>query len=169
MSERQKDMEFLRQCLLHDDTTECLKLQELITQAQRNERCLRRAVWLMVLLAAVAIAGLSYTTIFLPTFPQNASQYLTPFSVKVYCAVGIASLICLFSFLGLGMIHRRQLDQRREECRQLAARLLESRLGRSPGAFSSTSSPSRKTEDQSVASKNADRTGLSPGLIERSL
>jgi hypothetical protein len=140
MSERQKDTEFLRQCLLHDETAECLELQETITQAQRNERCLRRAVWLMVLLTGLAIAGLSYTTIFLPNFPQNTSQFLTPFSVKVFCAVGIASLICLLSFLGLGMIHRRQLDQRREECRRLATRLLESRLGKSSTTPSSLAS-----------------------------
>jgi hypothetical protein len=32
--------------------------------------------------------------------------------------------------MGLGMVYRKKLDQRREECRQLVGRLLESRLGK---------------------------------------
>ena len=49
MSEHQKQTAFLRQCLLYDDTGEGHKLEESITQLQRNERCVRRAVGVMAL------------------------------------------------------------------------------------------------------------------------
>ena len=59
-------------------------------------------------------------------FPYNAPQYI----VNFVCALGLGSLISLVAFVGLGMVYRWKLDQRREECRQLVARLLESRLGK---------------------------------------
>jgi hypothetical protein len=45
------------------------------------------------------------------------------------CALGVAWLISLVAFLILGMVCRKVLDRRREECRRIVARLLESRLG----------------------------------------
>ena len=129
MSEHQKQTAFLRQCLLYDDTAERHKLEEKITQIQRDERCVRRAVWLMALLAAVAMAGLGYAAVFMADYPLNVSQLTTRFVIKALCVLGASSLFCLFGFLILGMIFRKELDQRREDCRRLALRVLESRLG----------------------------------------
>jgi hypothetical protein len=130
MSEHQKQTAFLQQCLLYDDTVERQRLEENIVQLQRNERCLRRAVWVMAWLIALAMASLCYSAIFLTDHPQNMSQFFTQFISKVFCALGLGSLICLVSFVGLGVIFRKELDQRREECRRRAAKLLESRLGK---------------------------------------
>jgi formate hydrogenlyase subunit 3/multisubunit Na+/H+ antiporter MnhD subunit len=130
MSEHQKETAFLRQCLLYDDTDERHKLEERITQAQRDERCVRHALWLMVLLAALAIAGLNYTAVFLEEFPQRMSIFATQFIVQFFCVLSLGSLICILAFVGLGMVYRKTLDQRREECRRLATKLLESRLGK---------------------------------------
>ena len=132
MSEHEKQTEFLRQCLLYDDTVERHKLEENITQLQRSEICVRRAVWVMALLVALAMAGLCYSTIFLTDRPLNMSQVVTQSISKVFCALGLGSLICLVSFVGLGFAYRKELDQRREECRRLATNLLESHLGRPP-------------------------------------
>lgn len=137
MSEHQKQTAFLRQCLLYDDTGERHELEENITQLQRNERCVRRAVWVMSLLVALAMAGLCYAAIFLMDRPQDMSQFVTQFVSKVFCALGLGSLICLASFVGLGVAYRMKLDQRREDCRRLAAKLLESRLGK-PRALEGT-------------------------------
>jgi hypothetical protein len=49
-------------------------------------------------------------------------------------ALGVGSLISLVAFVILGMVYRCRLDQRREECRQLVATFLESRLGNPLGA-----------------------------------
>src|SRR6185503_3266571 len=113
-----------------DDTAERHQLEESITQLQRNQRCVRRAVCLMALLVAFAMAGLCYSAVFQADFPQNMTQFVAPFTSKVFCALGLGSLICLVSFGGLGVAYRKELDQRREECRRLATKLLESRLGK---------------------------------------
>ena len=137
MSEHQKQTAFLRQCLLYDDTAERHELEESITQLQRNERCVRRAVWLMALLVALAMAGLCYSAVVPADDPKSISQLVTQFAGKIFCALGLGSLICLVAFTGIGVVHRSKLDQRREECRRLAAKLLESRLGK-PRAFEGT-------------------------------
>ncbi len=130
MTEHEKQTAFLRQCLLYDDTGQRDVLEETITQLQRNERCVRRASWLMVLLTALAIAGLCYSTVFLVDSPRNMPGFMTQFITKVFYALALGSLVCMVAFTGLGVVYRKELDQRREECRRLAAKLLESRLGK---------------------------------------
>jgi hypothetical protein len=126
MSEHQKHTEFLRHCLRYGDSAEHQALEEEITQIQRDERCVQRAVWLMAVLTALAVAGLGYPVILVENFSYNMPQ----FTLNLVCALGVASLICLLVFAGLGMVYRKKLDQRREECRQLVTKLLASRLGK---------------------------------------
>jgi len=97
-------------------------------QLQRDERCVRRAVWLMGLFTALAIAGLGYSALFLADFPQNKSHL----ALKLFGALGLASLISLLAFVAFWAAHRKEMGQRREECRRLAAKFLESRLGKPP-------------------------------------
>lgn len=130
MSAHEKDLVFLRQCILYDDSAERHKLEESITQLQRNERCVRRAVGLMAVLIALALAGVCYAAIFLAPSPQSITQFIAPFVVRIFCALGGGSLICVLAFGCLGLVYRKELDQRREECRRLATKLLESRLGK---------------------------------------
>jgi len=130
MTDRQRQTEFLRQCLHYDDSSECHTLAERIGQLQHNERCVRRAVWLMVLQAALAFAGLAYLAVFLEDFPQNMPGFMTQFMTKVCCVLGLSSLICMPAFAVLELVYRKELDQRREECRGLALKLLEFRLGK---------------------------------------
>jgi hypothetical protein len=139
MSEHQKQTEFLRQCLRYDETVEQHELEERITRLQRDEICVRRAVWLMALFAALAMAGLCYAAVFVPGHPLNLSEYTGRLIIKLFCALGVGSLICLLAFVGLGIVYRKELDQRREECRRLATKLLESRLGKPLTPPSSTS------------------------------
>jgi len=137
MNEHQKQTSFLRECLLYDDTPDRHELEERITRIQRDERCVRRAVWLMALFAALAIAGLCYSVVFLLDYPLSMSQLLTHFITKLFCALALGSLICMLCFIGLGVVYRKELDQRRDECRQLATKLMESRLGK-PRALKGT-------------------------------
>jgi uncharacterized membrane protein YjfL (UPF0719 family) len=126
MSEHQKHTEFLRYCLRYGESAEHQALEKEITRIQRDERCVQRAVWLMAILTALALAILGYPVILVESFPDNVSQ----FTLNLVCVLGMASLICLLVFVSLGMVYRRKLDQRREECRQLVAKLLASRLGK---------------------------------------
>jgi len=130
LSEHQKQTAFLRQCLLYDTTDERHELEESITQLQRNERCVRRAVWVMALMVALALAGLCYYAVALAEHSQDMSEFMTQyFTTKVLCALALGSLVCMVAFTGLRMLYRKELDKRREHCRRLAAKLLESRLG----------------------------------------
>jgi hypothetical protein len=137
MNEHQKHTEFLRHCLRYGESTEHQTLDKKITQIQRDERCVLRAAWLMAILTALAVAGLGYPAILVDSFPDNTPQSI----VNLICALGLASLVCLLVFMGLGMAYRNKLDQRREECRQLVTKLLESRLGKP------VATPSRDLQD----------------------
>lgn len=154
MSEHQRNTTFLRQVILYDDTAECHKLEERIAQDQRDERCVRRAICLVALLTALAVAGLSYAAIFLPDFPEKNSHFI----IKISAVLGLASLICLPAFLGYWGAYRRKSGRSREECRRLATRLLETRLGK-PGATSLTAvAKERETARQDSGAAGAMTT-----------
>ena len=111
MSEHEKHTEFLRQCILYDESTRRQELHERITRIQRDARCVRRAMWLMAIVTSLVVAGFLYPAILVENFPYN----LPPLIINFVCALGIGSLISL--------LHR-------DECRQLVSRLLEFRLGK---------------------------------------
>ena len=129
MNDHQKETAFLRKCIRFDDTEERHRLEERIAQITRDEHIVRRAVWLMALLAALAIAGLGYAAIFIAEYPLNVSQFNTRIVVKALFALGTGSLFCLFGYLILGVVLRQEHDRRRDDCRRLALKLLEARLG----------------------------------------
>ncbi len=145
MSDHQRETAFLRRCIGYDDTEERHRLEERITQIQRDERTVRRAVWLMALLAALAMAGLGYAAVFMAEYPLNVSQLTGRYLIKALCVLGGGSLICLFGFLGLGVVFRKELDQRREDCRRLALQVLESRVGRPRDIAPTTAASERET------------------------
>ncbi len=126
MSEHQKHTEFLRQCILYADSPGCQELEKGIIQIQRDARCVWRAAWLMAMLVALAAAGVGYGEVLGESFPYDTQSFV----VNLICALGVGSMICLVVLAGLGLVYRLRLDQRREECRQLVAKLLELRLGK---------------------------------------
>jgi hypothetical protein len=128
-SDHEKETVFLRRCIRYDTSATGRQLDERIAQVQRDERCLRRASWLMALVAGLATAGLGYGAVLLNDFPSHMSAFTSQFAIKVFGTLGIGSLICLLAFTGIGLVYRRELNQRREECRGLVTNLLESHLG----------------------------------------
>jgi hypothetical protein len=126
MSDHHKHTEFLRQCIRYDGSTRRQELMEEIIQIQHDVRCVRRAVWLMAILAALAVFGLGYGVILVSNFPYNFPQFI----INFFSVLVVSWLICILAFAGLGMVYRLKLDRRREECRQIVTRLLESRLGK---------------------------------------
>ncbi len=159
MSEHQKHTEFLRHCLRYCESAEHQKLEEGITQVQRDARCVRRAVWLMAMVAALVVAGLGYGTVLVANFPYNAPQFI----VNLIYAVGLGALISLVVFAGLGMGYRWKLDRRREECRQKVTKLLESRLGK-PVPVSWRDN--RAGEEDGGTARIANEANGSPAKIE---
>ena len=126
MSDHQRHTEFLRECIRYDESARRQELMEEIARIQRDARCVSRAVWLMAVLAALAVFGLGYGVILVNNFPNNFPQYI----LNTFGVLAVSWLVCILAFAGLGVVYRWKLDRRREECRQIVKRLLESRLGR---------------------------------------
>ena len=126
MSDHQKHTEFLRDCIRYDESTRRHELLEEIVRIQRDARCVRRALWLMAILIVLAAFGYGYGMALVNNFPYNIPQFI----INTFCVLVLSSLISILAFAGLGMIYRTKLDQRREECRRIVTRLLETRLGK---------------------------------------
>jgi hypothetical protein len=147
--------EFLKRCLRYGEGAGCQQLLLEMTRLQRDARSVWRAAALMAVLFVLALTVLAYATILLDNFPYNTPHFIASLS----CAVGAGSLISLLAFLGLGILYRRRLDYRREESRQLIAKLLESRLG----CPSAASPPGTLLSDPARAPvPAADGAALSP-------
>lgn len=125
MNEHQKETAFLRHIIRYDDTVARHRLEEKMIEVERNERSMRRAVYLMGGLTALALAGLGYSIVFLESFPESKSQLI----LKIFGGLGLAAVLCLPGFIIFWIIHRRSLDEQREVCRRLITKLLEARLG----------------------------------------
>ena len=130
MTNHQKETAFLKQCIRYDESAERHGLEARITKLEGDERCVRRAVWLMALLAALSTAALGYAAVLVADYPLNMTQFTAPILIKVFCALGLGALICLVAFVALRLVYRKELGKRREECRRLAGKLLEARLGK---------------------------------------
>ncbi|HTD65155.1 MAG TPA: hypothetical protein VK846_01325 [Candidatus Limnocylindria bacterium] len=125
-NEHQREMSFLRHLMLYDETEERHVRENKLTCAESNERCARRAVWLMAVFTALAVVGLGYAAMLLEDFPPNSSQFVT----RIFCALGLASLVSLLTFVGFWLVSRGKLDDERDGCRRLVTRIVESRLGK---------------------------------------
>jgi hypothetical protein len=133
---------FLRYIIPYEDSDEPRKLEKRIAQVQRDERCVRRFASVMTLFLWLAIVGVGYETMLQKNFPYDASHP----GFRVLCEIGLASLTCLVTFAGLLMGYRKRLRRLREECRQLATRLLEPHLaepdrGTFPGSHPGADAP----------------------------
>jgi hypothetical protein len=126
MSEHETETAFLRHIILYDDSDKRLKLEENIAQVQQHVRCVQRVASVTAPFPLLAIAGIAYGAILHDNFPFNGAELV----FTVLCVLGLASLICLVGFAGLLMVYFKKLHQLRKEARQLAIRLLESRLGK---------------------------------------
>jgi hypothetical protein len=134
MSEHEKETAFLQGVIRYDHTAEHQRLDEEITRLRDHLRVLRRAVFCMVMVSALAVAGLCYAAILSSDYPHNMWRFSRHVGVMLPCALGLASLMCLVGFTGLAAVYRKQLDGLREKARGLAERLLVSHLELRAGA-----------------------------------
>jgi putative copper export protein len=121
MSEFQSESEFPRQRFLYDQSAGRQKLEEDIARIQRNARCVRRAAALMAVLIVLVVAGVGYPAILLENFFYRTPRFIT----HLICALGVGSLVSLLFFARLGRAYRKKLNQQKEACRQLVAKLFE--------------------------------------------
>ena len=86
----------------------------------------------MAVLTGLSLVGLGYAAILPQDFPQNRTQWV----IRIFCALGLASLVSLLAFLAFWLSSRGKLDEHRERCRRLVTKIVESRLGKSSPASS---------------------------------
>ena len=124
MSECQKQTAFLKTLIGYENSDLRRMLHERIVKAEKDERCIRRALFLVSLFGFLCLCGLGYSSVLLPEFFRKPSHELT----KVLCALGMGSLICFVCFLGYWSWHRSVLYGLHDECRRLIAGLMLSRF-----------------------------------------
>ena len=98
-------------------------------RAERDEQCAWRALWLVTLLAVFSCCGICYAAVLVPHFFHNSSHV----AVKIFCGLGLASLICAVAFLCFWVWCRAVLNRIQQECRRFIMATLEpgSRTARS--------------------------------------
>jgi hypothetical protein len=121
MSKRKKQTAFLKALVLHGNTEERAQLQERMIRAERDEQCAWRALWLVTLLAVFSCCGICYSAVLVPQFFHNSSNV----ALKIFCGLGLASLICAVAFLCFWVWCRAVLNRIQEECRRFIMATLE--------------------------------------------
>jgi|tagenome__1003787_1003787.scaffolds.fasta_scaffold20555244_2 hypothetical protein len=160
MSEREKQTRFLKELIRTECCDELESLKAQITKAERDERCIRSALWLMLVLALLSAAGLGYSAVFVREFFENA----TPAIVKVFSALVLASMICLVGFLGFWVWTRQICNRLYEDCRNLIISL--HRPPTPPGnPFPPASSMALSREDFQVYTIVTPQTGHEAQII----
>lgn len=121
MSKRQKQTAFLRTLILHGDGEMRAQLQGRIKQAERDELCVWRALWLVSLLAVLSCVGICYSAVLIPEFFRSSSHFV----VRFFFGLGLASMVCAAVFLGFWMWCRGVLNRVQEDCRRFVMATLE--------------------------------------------
>ena len=106
----------LLKLLIAHDTSEasCLLLRGL-AQTEQDHKCIRRALFLVVLLFMLSLSGLGYCAILLP----EVFHYPTHLFVRSLSVLALGSLISQAVFLGYLLWHRTVVTRLHEECQRL--------------------------------------------------
>ena len=125
IKEHERQLVFLQTLILLAEPAEGQRLIERLQKAEREERSIRRAIYLMVLIAALSFSILGYAAVLLPEFLTRASSMALVFSGGC-----VGSLISLAVFLFFWFWYRQTSHPLHEECRRFVVRGMETRLGK---------------------------------------
>jgi hypothetical protein len=106
-----------------NDLLQHRKLVEKITQVERDERCVQRAVLLTAGFAALTVVGLGYGLILQEGFAAGALSFVA----RLLCEIALGSLFSLVGVVSLWLVYRSKLNGLTRDCRRLVAQLLECR------------------------------------------
>ena len=125
IKEHERQLVFLQTLILLAEPAEGQRLVERLQKAEREERSIRRAIYLMVLIAALSFSILCYAAVLLPEFFTRASS-----TALVFSGGCVGSLISLAVFLFFWFWYRQTSHPLHEECRRFVVRGMETRLGK---------------------------------------
>ena len=115
---------FLKALIAYDDGEASLQLRDSLAKADRESKCIRRTMFVLVILFILSLAGLGYCAILLPQIFFNSTHFVT-ISLSV---LGLASLIAQLELFGCLLWHRFAVDRLHKECRLRVLLLVESQL-----------------------------------------
>ena len=166
MSERQKQLNFLKLLIRSEDSEQRRDLQDRIKKAEQDERCIRRMMFLVVVVGLLSLACLGYSAVFHPNF----FAHTMPFLVRLFSALTLGSLICLLVFVGYWFWQRNMLNGLNEECRRAVLAAMQAHSAHSIADSSAehlhlvgleaVTSPSNNQTASLMAGKPSDPAGL---------
>lgn len=157
MSNRQKETKFLKTLIWCDESGHGQQLQARIKKAEQDEKCIRCALFLVGLVLLLSVSGLGYAAVFVPQFAQYSSHIAT----RIFCALGLGSVICFLVFVGYWLWCRAVSNRVFEECRQFLRGVLESRIREASAASPLPVSESAKLKVyESETRKSQDEADL---------
>jgi len=115
---------FLKALVAYEDGEASRQLRDSLAKADRESKFIRHAIFLMVMLFLLSLAGLGYCALLLPRIFFNPSHTV----IKSLCILGLASLIAQLEFFGYLLWHRFAVDRLHKECRRRVLLLVESQL-----------------------------------------
>jgi hypothetical protein len=115
MSEREKQIRFLKALASREASPEFQSLQEKIQLAERQERSVRRMIFLVIVTLLLSLSSLGYGCIFQPNYLRDGSRFV----LQIPCSLGLASAICFITFTAYWLWHRAVLNGLYAQCRQL--------------------------------------------------
>ncbi len=112
---------------LHVDGEEDLQLRDELAKVEGEDKRICRALFLMLVLFMLAVAGLAYCAILLPPVYRNSDDLL----IRCLLVLGLGSLISQAGFLGFLVWHRVVVRTRLyEECQLRILALAQAKLER---------------------------------------
>ena len=132
MSERQKQSDFIKHLLGCDDCLEHRELQERLAASEKDERCLRQACRLVIVVTMLALAVLGYLTV-IPVQEPNAR--IAQIAHNCFQVLALGSGMCLGVFVAL-VFWQRSLSRRLyDEGRHIITAQVQNRAQPSVGTF----------------------------------
>jgi len=124
MLEHKTQAAFLRALVGYEDGDASLQLRASLGKADRELKCLRRTMFLLLILLMLSLAGLGYCAILLPQIFTNPTHPV----IQSLGIVGLASLIAQVEIMVYLLWRRGAVDRLHRECRRRILLLVESQI-----------------------------------------
>lgn len=154
MTEREKQTTFLKKLLRQRICEYAKLLEDRIIEAEQNEKCVSKAMRLVVLLGVVSMTGLCYEAVFVDDFFTNPGHLLT----RLFGYLFFASAVCTLGFVVYWLWYRALSNRLYEECRRLVMSEPETHSGRAQ--------PADRPDAQNVCVINQDSPSQGPTIAK---
>ena len=122
--ENETQAAFLKALIAYGDGEASLELLDSLAKAEREGKRMHHAMFLMVTLFILSLAGLGYCAVLLPQIFFSPTHLVT----KSLSVLVLASLIAQLEFFGCFIWHRFKVNRLHKECRRRVLLLIESQL-----------------------------------------